>query len=89
MWLYQLLPMVLHEDVRILEVDMEVRGNGDIGVNEDASIVAELHILVIAFSGYVSCNTISRIQHRLNFHLILCDDVDRIDIITIQPRFHL
>lgn len=68
---------------------MEVRGNGDIGVNEDASIVAELHILVIAFSGYVSCNTISRIQHRLNFHLILCDDVDRIDIITIQPRFHL
>ena len=58
-------------------------------VNDYAGIVAELHILVIAFSGYVSCNDISRIQHRLNFHLILCDDVDRIDIITIQAILYI
>lgn len=63
--------MVLHEDGRILEVGLDTRGNGDIGVNEDAGIVAELSILVLDFGGYVSCNDISRIQHRLNFHLIL------------------
>ena len=45
-------------------------------VNDYAGIVAELHILVIAFSGYVSCNDISIIQHRLNFPVILFDDVD-------------